>query len=348
MLLDQPPLYNQANSFENLYHVTPFSKYLAMSLFVLLPFIGGWIGFELAHQDQVNQEVSLYEEVPNQGYKGTELNSPDRESYGARYAGGNIDSTSTVHAEVDQSRPRAKLSSGANVPDTLMIGGEHLFVLSEHGFSWQGNPGRVLHVCGNQNWQASGYPRTTYPSGITRDGKNCIHKNKLYIDFEGEYQLIDEQLVEKITDLRELHSIQFTQDRFDKQYSTTSQNVTDLLMLNFKHEPCEVAFSELCHRRHELTHLVSLSNMAVTKYETPFLYGIAYVGGHFIWNQSRTAFVLTYGDLGGYVGYGVYKVNEHEPVVVPTSLFEDLDKLNTIFWVDDEILEVDGVRLVIE
>lgn len=44
--------------------VTPFSKYLAMVLFVALPFIGGWVGYTLASEKVV--EVNKFVEVENQ------------------------------------------------------------------------------------------------------------------------------------------------------------------------------------------------------------------------------------------------------------------------------------------
>jgi hypothetical protein len=40
----------------NLHKVTPISKYLAMALFILLPFIGGWIGYSYAPEKVVEVE----------------------------------------------------------------------------------------------------------------------------------------------------------------------------------------------------------------------------------------------------------------------------------------------------
>ncbi len=39
--------------------VTPLSKYLALSLFIILPFLGGYIGYNLAPEKIVIQEVSI-------------------------------------------------------------------------------------------------------------------------------------------------------------------------------------------------------------------------------------------------------------------------------------------------
>ena len=46
-----------------LHQVTPLSKYLAMALFVLLPFVGGWIGYTLAPEKVVEVEREVIKEV---------------------------------------------------------------------------------------------------------------------------------------------------------------------------------------------------------------------------------------------------------------------------------------------
>ena len=40
-----------------LHQVTPLSKYLAMALFIILPFVGGWIGYTYA-PEEVEKEVT--------------------------------------------------------------------------------------------------------------------------------------------------------------------------------------------------------------------------------------------------------------------------------------------------
>ena len=57
----------QINEFESviapLKKVTPLSKYLAMVLFIILPFIGGWIGYSLAPEKVVVMEKVVVKEV---------------------------------------------------------------------------------------------------------------------------------------------------------------------------------------------------------------------------------------------------------------------------------------------
>ena len=48
----------------SLHTVTPLSKYLAMILFVTLPFIGGWIGYTYAPEKVVEVEKIVTNEVP--------------------------------------------------------------------------------------------------------------------------------------------------------------------------------------------------------------------------------------------------------------------------------------------
>ena len=53
---DLHPEEQTLGKFENLHRVTPLSKYLAMSLFVALPFLGGWIGYTYAPEKVVEVE----------------------------------------------------------------------------------------------------------------------------------------------------------------------------------------------------------------------------------------------------------------------------------------------------
>lgn len=47
------------NRFENLKNVTPLSRYLAMILFVILPFIGGWVGYKYAPEKIIEVEKAV-------------------------------------------------------------------------------------------------------------------------------------------------------------------------------------------------------------------------------------------------------------------------------------------------
>jgi hypothetical protein len=62
---DLHPEEQTARKFENLHRVTPLSKYLAMALFVILPFVGGWIGYIFAPDKvvEVKKEVSSEENL---------------------------------------------------------------------------------------------------------------------------------------------------------------------------------------------------------------------------------------------------------------------------------------------
>ncbi len=48
----------------SLNRVTPLSKYLALSLFVTLPFLGGWIGYVYAPEKVIEIEKVVIREVP--------------------------------------------------------------------------------------------------------------------------------------------------------------------------------------------------------------------------------------------------------------------------------------------
>jgi len=57
----------QVEQKSSLHQVTPLSKYLAMMLFVILPFLGGWIGYTYAPEKVVEVERVVTREVPVTG-----------------------------------------------------------------------------------------------------------------------------------------------------------------------------------------------------------------------------------------------------------------------------------------
>ena len=61
------PLKNEPaiGRFDSLKKVTPLSKYLAMILFIAMPFIGGWIGYRYAPEKEVLIEVSQNDVAQN-------------------------------------------------------------------------------------------------------------------------------------------------------------------------------------------------------------------------------------------------------------------------------------------
>jgi len=61
------------STFSPLHKVTPLSKYLAMALFVVLPFIGGWIGYTYAPEKIVEVDRLVIREVEVVGDKNEEV-----------------------------------------------------------------------------------------------------------------------------------------------------------------------------------------------------------------------------------------------------------------------------------
>ena len=55
----QPETNQSEGHFAPLKKVTPLSKYLAMVIFIAMPFIGGWIGYQYAQQNIVVTEKSI-------------------------------------------------------------------------------------------------------------------------------------------------------------------------------------------------------------------------------------------------------------------------------------------------
>lgn len=59
----QEPEVTQVEQKTVLHQVTPLSKYLAMALFIVLPFIGGWIGYTYAPEKLVEVEREVVKEI---------------------------------------------------------------------------------------------------------------------------------------------------------------------------------------------------------------------------------------------------------------------------------------------
>lgn len=76
---NESPVVNNALK-SRLTTVTPLSKYLAMTLFILLPFLGGWIGYTYAPQKVVEVEKVVIKEARTIGDSTLQENSPNTEA----------------------------------------------------------------------------------------------------------------------------------------------------------------------------------------------------------------------------------------------------------------------------
>lgn len=62
----QPEINKGGDRFAPLQKVTPLSKYLALALFIIMPFLGGWIGYTYAPEKVVEVDKIVIEEVVNE------------------------------------------------------------------------------------------------------------------------------------------------------------------------------------------------------------------------------------------------------------------------------------------
>ncbi len=60
---ERPATQEILNKFEQLHKVTPLSKYLAMTLFILMPFLGGWVGYINSPEQIVVEYIYIEKEV---------------------------------------------------------------------------------------------------------------------------------------------------------------------------------------------------------------------------------------------------------------------------------------------
>jgi hypothetical protein len=68
--------------------VTPLSKYLAMALFIILPFLGGWIGYTYAPEKVVEVERVVMKEVVTNQETSSQYDTP--ESHGVVFTAGSL------------------------------------------------------------------------------------------------------------------------------------------------------------------------------------------------------------------------------------------------------------------
>lgn len=108
--IDQEPSF--ARSPSRLHQVTPLSKYLAMVLFTILPFVGGWIGYTYAPEKIVEVERIVYEEVNDT----SENTQEKRQLTPSSYLEGNSIYT-TYGAQTEVMFSNVDVDSFAAVPD---------------------------------------------------------------------------------------------------------------------------------------------------------------------------------------------------------------------------------------
>lgn len=76
---------NQVTQTSQLHQVTPLSKYLAMALFIILPFLGGWIGYMFAPEKVVEVEIVRYVEEESHSQSSEQGNENQFISIGGDY-----------------------------------------------------------------------------------------------------------------------------------------------------------------------------------------------------------------------------------------------------------------------
>lgn len=112
---EQTPNEQPVSRFKNLHKVTPLSKYLAMTLFVALPFLGCWIGYTYAPEKVVEVEKII---------ESTEMQ------------------TSHQNSEIDELDRSAERENGSDVSRTLNILEDYKLVTY-----WCGHPSEVDRTC---------------------------------------------------------------------------------------------------------------------------------------------------------------------------------------------------------
>jgi hypothetical protein len=198
-----------------LHKVTPLSKYLALGLFVALPFIGGWIGYQYAPEKVVEVDRIVIREVSNQ--KEEVINEQEKDISGGitsdwdkyidKVSGYGVDYpvTHTLHKGTVDTSGVHKSCTGSPV---------HIGIKSGTIFTIATDDPDDICVGGNYTGPLSG-KRALESKTLDVNGLNVLKRT--YEDDLPEPEIIEELVGEYDSDSYKTH--QFSSYRFEKNGS---------------------------------------------------------------------------------------------------------------------------------
>jgi len=235
--------------------VTPLSKYLAMTLFVVLPFIGGWIGYTYAPEKVVEVEKIV---IQSESAFSVTKNDTDHE-------------VSEFYSESSQIIDNYDFSWNGSVGNVKhectrkVVEGSLIYMPSTH------TDKSGVKFCSDLNTLSIEF------NGVKKLLEEFV------ISTTSDYKRIE---VVSFTQ----SSFSNTKNDSEDAYRLETENQEDKLLLGFHHQSCHWREDEVCYWGETLTHIISLTDLEVTELEQPIkiLRGFSQMK----WNPIRTAFVI--------------------------------------------------------
>lgn len=236
--------------------VTPHSKYLAMGLFVLLPFVGGYVGYTFAPEKVVEVEKVVIQKVQS------EIEDSEQ-----------VISESTVIQEINFDWNGRK---GKVVQECLETDKNQPLLVIAPYYAENG--------------------RVTSTNNPELPGVYCNQESNFKLIFDGMEYSLGSTIISTTTDFIKISNVGYVQTEFsfpERQDApeldiTTSSNETDRLLIGLVHQPCDWEKS-VCWNFSSVTHVVDFPGFTVRELESPI--GLSSGLGALKWNEERTAFV---------------------------------------------------------
>lgn len=273
---EHTPDEQQIRRFQNLHKVTPLSKYLAMALFVALPFLGGWIGYTYAPEKVVEVETM----PENKATTKPEVEEPA------------VSNSQTVTTIENPQNPEAN----RDIQKIFQVD-DWVTEIDRKSFSFHGTPGAVVHKC-----IASQVFSDTYGG----DSDRCFGINVISLEWNNKIITIDSIETPTIESLISIRSITFNENSFKRNpdggmtgasISTSSNKASSKLLISLDPLPCLGKLPDLCWGQNQLEYAISLPALETAKLdieipedgEGSWAGGMNYIDtSKMIWNEAGT------------------------------------------------------------
>lgn len=227
--------------------ITPLSKYLAMAFFIILPFVGGWVGYTFAPEKVVVQEIEVKnaaEPISNQDdvEKSVDLQENNKSSSPYRES----ELTSLIKAEYDEE----KWSNTSDKVKSILqeINYDWLEEVSFKTFSLMGVDGEVIHYCdkGNTIFDRSGSPL-------------CLGENIIMIKLGDKVEVVAEADTPTQDSLFKLHEIFFNEGKFQKVTESEAEEARLLIVID--ELACIDVYADMCFSDFSLSYVINVADL---------------------------------------------------------------------------------------
>jgi hypothetical protein len=322
------------SKFENLHKVTLVSKTLAMILFIVLPFVGVYIGYTYSPEKIIEVERVIV--VGSASESQNEISPTD-----------SLNNHQSISIIENSQNPEADF----DVRRVLKVDG-WVAEIDRKSFSFQGIRGEVVHKC-----IVSQVFKDTYGG----DSSRCFGTNVILLKWNGEEIIVDSLNTPDIESLFSIQSIFFNEGSFERSesggipgrtstsISTSSDKTSAKLIISNDLLPCLGTLPDLCWGRNELTYAISLPGMEPTKLDIQIPTDKeGSWGGELsmfntrlmIWNEAGSKALLFPPAPAGCPG-SVYDVLDLESQTIETYRIEPIDGCfpPSAEWLDNDVFQ---------